>query len=294
MVFLGSGASAGCYDPWHTLVNELCKRCQSPQKVTNASLPDELLRAAEEAKRANLEQYCSYLHEHFARPVNLTNPLYEALLACNFRSYLTVNFDPLLAEHSCTARIPCNTAIQWYPHDLPLHLIDKRTIYYLHGYIGQSTQCVRDGDIVLSRSEFEKAYQHDRVLNRFLIETLTRQDMCFIACRLREPALKHVLDVCKQEQVDRQAVLQQRGGRPHKPPLRYILLQDPDYKAVPMSQGQVQMHRMNEERRLADFDIVVRWYNADHSILTDTFRTLAGLPRPKLSGLGDGDDQYDT
>lgn len=291
VVFIGSGASVGCYDSWHMLVRTLCRQCQSNYAISDASSADELLDAAEDAKLTNNKEYHAHLCSHFGRNI-LINPLYDALLACNFKSYLTVNYDPVLAERYRLSRIQCNDEMQWYPYDLNPLLIENRTVYYLHGYIRQGATIVNDGDIVLSRSEFDRAYRPNHVLARFLIETFSRQDLCFVACRLQEPTFKYVMNVCKEEQRERRKILLARGGGPPKVPLRYIFLPDPSYGAEGVDEEQIQKDREEEELRLRSFDIQVRWYNDDHAILARTFSNLAGLPRPRLSGIGDGDNQY--
>lgn len=293
VAFIGSGASDDCYGAWHKLVNKLCKRCDSKCKVSKTSLPEELLDAAEDAKKNSSKKYHTCLCEHFGHPITRTNPLYDAILSCNFRSYLTTNLDPLLADRSCLSALRCNDEIQWYPNELPILLIDQRTIYYLHGYIGEHAENLQDGSIVLSRSEFDKAYRPNSMLNRFLIETIGQQNICFIGCRLREPAINRVLNICKEEQIERKEVLLQRRGVPKDVPSRYMFLQDPGFgQDKKANQQQIQEEREAEENRLKHFDIQVKWYNDDHSILTRIFRDLANLPKPKLSGLGDGGCQY--
>ena len=50
VAYIGSGASAGCYDFWDKLVNNLCEHCGSTRRVSIESLSDEYLDAAEDAK----------------------------------------------------------------------------------------------------------------------------------------------------------------------------------------------------------------------------------------------------
>lgn len=128
VAYIGSGASNSCYLPWRELVTKLCEHCGSG--APRGTSFDDLCGAAEDAKARDVDKYRGFLRCHFGRPIQQTNVIYHALLQCTFKSYLTTNFDPLLAYHARLPGIPsCNRSVMWYPDDLPIGEIGNRTIY---------------------------------------------------------------------------------------------------------------------------------------------------------------------
>jgi len=297
VAYIGSGASSGCYDPWDKLVNDLCAYCGSTCRVSTESSPDDYLDAAEDAKTSDVDKYHGFLGELFGRSVTLTNLIYRAMLSCNFKSYLTTNFDPLLAHEARSANPVCRKELMVYPH-LDRQHIEKRTIYYLHGLIPEHNVPV-NGSIVLSRSEFERAYEHDSSLRTFLIQTLDDDPVCFVGCRLREPPLCHILAVIRKHQADRMEL--QRGVElpPSRPPSRYILLPK---RVVIRGESRVPQSDQEamdlEEEQYRKLGIHTLRYSAptedDHSTLRRAFEDLANLSKVQCDYGWDGGGQYGT
>jgi hypothetical protein len=277
VVFIGSGPSHGCYDPWPDLVNHLCVRCGSPSRVTDGSTGDQFLDAAQDAKTADEMGYYSCLGEHFGRPADRTSLLYGLLLSLPFRCYLTVNIDPLLALGARTARIPCGRVIA-YP-SLDRREMTNRSINYLHGLVNEGAPPA-PGTIVLCRSEFDDAYRPNSNLMNLLVPTLENDPILFVGCRLKEPVMSQVFSICKQNQQVRLKVMAELGRPMSNPPPRFILLQEPDVSGA-VSPAQSASMVQKEEAYYREMDITPIWYpgaRGDHSALRYAIETVAQLP----------------
>lgn len=297
VAFIGSGVSCGCYDPWDKLVNDLCAWCGSDRKVSPESSAEDYQDAAEDAKQRDVDKYHAFLGNHFGRSINLTSPTYRALLSCPFKSYLTTNFDPLLKleAEARKAEPLCRPGIMAYPH-LDRQYIRDRTVYYLHGLIKERS-VPTDGSIVLARSEFKDAYNHDSPLRNFLVSTLLEDPICFIGCRLRE--LREVLAVVKEQRTRRIDHLLKVTTAPIQPPVSYILLPYPYRTVVENNDGPtLDEDRMAEEDDFyGEFGITTHRYytptEEDHSALRRQFETLAGVRDISVDfGWNGGNQQY--
>lgn len=281
IVFIGSGLSAGSYAMWPDLVKELCKYCGIDVGVTADSTVDDLLGAAQSAKDHDKELYFKFLGKHFGNPVNTASLLYDTLLALPFECYLTLNFDPLLALKARMTKRACSLPVHAYPALDRKHARD-RSIHYLHGIINENEAPAR-GPIVLSRNEFDEAYCENSNLLNFLVPTLENEHIVFVGCRLKEPAMGHVFDICKEHQKKRIEIALERGGELAPPPRRFIMLSEPVVKdangKINIESGKIELEEQNAYYRARDIEPV--WYLADghdHSALRLAFDEIADLP----------------
>jgi SIR2-like domain len=282
IAFIGSGLSAGCYDPWHELINKLCKHCNHSSRVGRDSPTDAFLDAAQDAKDTDEKAYYSFLGEHFGRPAQNASLLYDVVLSLPFRCYLTVNFDPLLALKSRTAQSKCDTNISAYP-SLDRGKMTNRSIHYLHGYIEEGSTPTQ-GTIVLARSEFDEAYADNSSLMNFLLPTFVNDPIVFIGCGLKEPAMKQVFSICKKHQQERLEIMKEQGRLNSKPPKQFIFLPKPE---VRNKEGKLDINESQAafEKKKAyynDMEITPVWYAAsreDHSTLRYALELLAKLPK---------------
>lgn len=289
--FIGSGLSVGNYLSWPNLVNALCDACGITPVTTRDSPEDGLLQAAQEAKSNDQEAYYGFLSEHFGGTVESIPTFYHVLLSLPFDSYLTVNFDPLLATGARTARNGCKLPPHTYP-ELDRKNAGGRSIHHLHGFISRDRSLL-DGEIVLTKSEFEEAYKANSNLMNFLVPTIEWEPILFIGCRLREPTMKHVFDICKDHQRKRKERIAAVGAPPSEPPPRFIALRQPHVTA---GNGKHDVARSQEEKQewqeyYETFDIQPLWYDGhgeDHSALLLAFEQLAHLPdvRPEYGWPG--------
>jgi hypothetical protein len=281
VVFIGSGLSAGSYESWPTLVNELCQHCGVDDRVSPDSSPDDLLDAAQCAKDRSEDLYLAFLGQHFGQPASHASLLYDSLLALPFDCYLTVNFDPLLALKGRTAKLTCSLPVRAYP-SLDRKHATARSIHYLHGII-QENERPAHGPVVLTRNEFNGAYCDNSNLMNFLLPTLENDPVVFVGCRLQEPAMARVFDICKEHQRERMAVALEHGCPLSPPPKRFIMLPQP---VVHTCNGEVdselEQNAMQEQDQFyRSRDIEPLWYAAtgrDHSALRLAFDNLADLP----------------
>lgn len=286
VAYIGSGASAGCYPSWTELVNSLCRHCGSSCTVEEGGLAEEYLRAAEDAKTIAEHRYYEHIGQVFGRTATRTNLLYDALLQVSFFSYFTTNFDRLLAEEGRRRQGTSQNSVHAYPA-LDRKLVRKGSIHYLHGIVQENcTPCA--GTIVLARSEFEDAYQANSPLMNFLISTLENDPICFIGCRLQEPDMKTVFDICQRHQQKRMQLQPDRS-----PPPRYIFLAKPTLFRKGTFDPDLSSERMEkDESYYRELGIETVWYTAsgnDHSILQKAFEQMAQLQPIKIDYGWDGE-----
>lgn len=285
IAYVGSGPSILCYQSWPVLINSLCSDCGVSVRVGESAQAWELLDAAECAKSASSTTYFATLGKIFGK-IGKTDPLYETLLRIPFKSIITPNLDPLLA-HAIRFNDDWSRVMK-YP-DLDREYIRDRTIYHFHGLICEG-EVPTQGDIVLAASEFEEAYGADGLARIFLLETFRRTPICFLGCKLGEPALQEVFEICKVQQ----ATLQEKGGG--KLPQRFIFLAREEFTDTRAGEHeQENKRRVNAaETHYADFGMRVWWYDAKdehHSGLRRSLEQVAEIPAVPLKF---GFDQDDT
>ncbi len=222
VAFIGSGVSADSYPSWHELITELCERCGITRHVTRDTPADELQAAAQDAKTLDEEAYHAFLTDRFGSLPPTIPRLYDVLLELTFSSYLTTNFDRVLAYKSSLARRRCNERVYAYP-SLDRKAMNSRSVHYLHGRITNGPGPVKH-TIVLARDEFKAAYGSNSNLMNFLVETLVQDPLVFIGCTLREPQMKEVFRICRDNQLERQRANQGLGLPRGNSPKRFIFL----------------------------------------------------------------------
>jgi hypothetical protein len=280
VAFIGSGASAGCYDNWWNLVNRLCERCGSDCRVTQDSPTEEYLAAAQDAKNRNEAIYYRTLGEYFGRAAHVAPFLYDALLLLPFDCYATVNLDPLLAMKAQRARPSDPVALFAYPR-LDRKGMTGRSIHYLHGMIPENGDPT-PGTIVLAQGEFDEAYAPNSSLMNCLVATLENDPVCFIGCGLREPVMEKVFAICTGNQLKRFDAQAQSRRPVSKPPPKFMLLPKPVVKTASGFDQERSQARIPElEEFYGARGIKVVWYVAsgsDHSAVRRALEQLAGLP----------------
>jgi hypothetical protein len=216
VVFIGSGLSTGAYPAWHELVLSLCKRCgvASPGPLNSSTAVDVLIRLAGDAQKADEDAYLKALQESFAKQIHIKKKEYELLMALPFRSYVTINFDPLLADEKNRPEYRDRMLIA-YPY-APTKYLGSQNLFYIHGYM-RPGQRPTSTSIVLTPETFRKAYaDDDAILATFWDVLLTEHCVLFVASGLREPELQLAI---KRSQKKRSSMVQ----RGEKPPPLFIL-----------------------------------------------------------------------
>jgi hypothetical protein len=280
VVFIGSGPSIPYYGSWHELVNNLCAACGQASRFTADSPSSDLLEAAQQARNADSKAYKQHLRGHFGKYVPHAPRLYDLLLSVDFKCYLTVAFDSLLLRQART-REPSSKFFA-YPAIERGHVVLGRSIIHLHGYIGDGCQS-NEPSIVLTKDEFDDAYEDNGIVSNLLVPTLENDPIIFIGCRLQEPVMTRVFAICKKHQQHRLRC-QLEGGLPEsKPPGRYILLPFPTPTQEDGTTKRDEVRQAEDEKHYRNMDIETVWYPSDddHACLHKSFEQLAGYKAPK-------------
>jgi hypothetical protein len=186
IAWIGSGLSIDCgYPSWETAIKQLCDACiEGKADIQPSLVADDLLVWAEQCKKANRKVYIRTLGHMFGDPVHLIRATYCHIIAYPFRFLVTTNFDPCL-ETACG---PTNPVIA-YP-DVSLLEASRHSSVYLHGKARWNAK-VNAADLVLAKSDFAKAYSHNKSLLPGALEQLiVGNRILFIGCRLQERILK--------------------------------------------------------------------------------------------------------
>ena len=205
VAFVGSGLSAGVYPSWPDLIKKLCVRCDvMPEYSIDANTTPGLLQdLAGQAEASSPKEYEEVLLEVFAAPMDVkrdedpqrfreVEKAYDTLMAAPFKSLVTVNFDPLLAEHR---HRPGNDDYELVKFPLLEALkLEGKSICYVHGYIAPAS--TGTGELVLTKTSFYNAYdKHKSMLPTFFEVMLRECQIVFIGCGLRD----HEIGVCLEE-----------------------------------------------------------------------------------------------
>ena len=279
IAFIGSGLSMGSYDPWHKLIKKICENCGTNNSVDKGSSPEQLLNAAQEAKSYDPNAYFRTLGEHFGN-FNLQQHIYNVILQLPFQCYMTTNFDSTLAKNAGLARERCQLPPKVYPTGLDRRDVRNRHIFYLHGLIKEG-EIPKDGDIVLSKDEFDHAYQDNSRLMSLLTQTFEEDPIIFIGCRLKEPPLEKVFKISNRNRSARMKKIEETGESDINPPPRLILLSKPEIGKNVQTSADQRTAMEKAERFYGKLSITVVWYDAqrnDHSVLRRTLESLAELP----------------
>ena len=192
IAIIGAGVSAKDYPPWNRLVAALQDRCRVRTEDSKSTHPLDVLEAA---KEKDPDEYFRVLDNIFGRRTNPSSASrYHMLARINFRSYVTLNFDPLLLD---TMDLHRNVTVSEYPTLKNQHH-GSGELFYLHGRLGPDRPAAKSR-IVLTRSEFRQAYDPFKErLHSFLQQTMLDHNVCFIGCNPAETHLAYLLKACKK------------------------------------------------------------------------------------------------
>lgn len=275
IAFIGSGLSTSNYPSWDNLIIELCQKCDIPvpsiapgQKID----PAILMQLADEAKQRNSGAYCEVLAKQFGKPVVQTRRAYDLLMRLPFKGFITINFDPLLATESRKPEFKCN-GVYKFP-SLPSHMIEHRSVFYLHGYIAENTTPGPD-EIILGSNDFLRAYEDaNSLLPSFLTQLLTFHHILFIGCGLREEPLKRIFNRCYQ--IRRQIEIEYVASAPS----RYSLQPMHIIKTEKEELVRNLEFEKDENKRFEEFEIkVLRYHPKDeeHSAIEEILEKMISL-----------------
>lgn len=196
---LGAGVSMPAYPDWRGLIAQLIEEVGPPlEKSEQDSEPD----VAQKLKDQSPAQYWDALRRIFdRRSCSRTAMRYHLLARIPFVSYVTMNYDPMLVDiltlHDATTFDQFEDGFL-SPSDLQRRKSFK-DVYYMHGRIDPDSLDGSVPSIVLERSSYAKAYDHEQSrLQTFLDVLLNDGDVCLLGCGLRDESMKGVMQRCKQ------------------------------------------------------------------------------------------------
>ncbi len=192
VAFVGSGFSMREYPSWETLVQKLCENCGIDFEQVRPN--NHLMELAEMARENNEDAYCRTLSSIFGNE-NVSVPrAYNYLVNTQFSGYVTINFDPLLAEAGRV--IQKAKSICSFRNGTDFSLLNKDLIFYIHGYVEFGGD-VESNDLILCKSDFDKHYTSSKPRLRSFLESLfTYRTVVFLGCGLTEDVLRKLLVVC--------------------------------------------------------------------------------------------------
>ncbi len=192
IAFIGSGLSMGEYTSWGELIDQLCDACGIDKDALDGDI--DYLELAGQAKKASPDEYHRILSEEFGKD-DIHLPLgYTYLLESPFSAFITINYDPLLAEASRFKKLK----LYDFKDGLEYSRIKDKAIFYIHGYVERGGR-VTDGDLILTEEDFEHNYDKaGAIIPSFLTQIFSFKPVVFIGCGLQEPALRNILRLCNE------------------------------------------------------------------------------------------------
>jgi hypothetical protein len=191
VAIIGAGVSVPDYPLWDELVRRLQRACDVRIEDEPSS---DVLKIAAAAKRKNNDAFLKEMRAIFALPDSpKTASRYHLLARTKFKSFLTLNFDPLLISTFDQHR---DVEFCSYPR-LPGQILGAREVIHLHGRIVQDPSLQED--FVLTEEDFDVAYDpNGQRLHSLLQNTFIDHDVCFLGCKPTEPNVKRLLRACRK------------------------------------------------------------------------------------------------
>jgi hypothetical protein len=195
VVYIGSGLSVEAgYPSWKKLVADLCSECGAHFPTDAIVESDELLDLAERCYQASQENYLEALTNAFSKPVTLMPRNYTYLFQSPFKSYITTNYDPLLAEEGRG-----KSSVYTHRKGLDVTKLRDRGTFYIHGYV-EADGKVKDNDLILTQGDFDRAYNPEESISipSFLTQLFQFHSIIFLGCQLKEPPIRKLFEICEK------------------------------------------------------------------------------------------------
>ena len=119
-------------------------------------------------------------------------------LSCNKDNYLhliTTNFDSLFSDAAKKIKSELPQLSEYYPPFLPLSYGTKwNGIVYLHGNLDNSSKLSNYDSIILTSSDFGKAYLTEGWATNFMKYVFSKYKVCFIGYSLKDQIFSYLMD----------------------------------------------------------------------------------------------------
>jgi hypothetical protein len=222
--FIGAGLShdAG-YPRWGDIVSQLKI---SAEVATGREIdlpPDPNWDQIEKLRTLMGEElYLSQLQIVFGPDGKLTYlPVHHAIVNTPFIAFVTTNYDYCL-ENAASAASK-QVTVEYYPELDITHLRDGH-IFHIHGVITPDNPQALIGSVVLSKSDYERAYQQGTGLPRFLASLSEFYTLVFFGYSLGDSVLVKVIQTTQLE-LELRSQIEHRVGMGNRiQPKHYIVM----------------------------------------------------------------------
>lgn len=205
VLFVGSGPSSSIFKPWSDLIDALGKKAALQQRPKESKF-----RFADRCRnKIGEDEYYRFLKEKFD-DTGLTNryvEIHSHMVNTAFGAFVTTNYDlcleraasmdvrisgsPLLEDKITSPDQPINeiaghlieSIVCWPGCISATFLRDPgRTLYHIHGFIGNYTNKQTEVRLVLTEKDYEEAYEISDDLTGFLKELLALSSSTVVFC----------------------------------------------------------------------------------------------------------------
>lgn len=192
VAIIGAGMSRPDYPDWSSLISSIATQC--PEDFIYNTDSESLLDIADRIRVQHPTIYANSLRKQFIRKDNVKcASRYHYLARIPFHHYLTTNYDPVLID---THNLHKDVIYSAYP-DLPSTSMKKGHICHLHGYADPDGGTLDVDHLVLTHSDFTKAYDPDQsFLSTFLRTIFHEYSVCFLGCGFKDEFLPHLIKCC--------------------------------------------------------------------------------------------------
>jgi hypothetical protein len=227
--FVGAGLSRPArYPSWSGLLDTLKTESEDVlgRRINDAHL-DYYDRAEKYREILGLGNYRNIIQREFDPENNKQPwlPVHLDLVEMPFVSYITTNYDCVI--ENAYRKMGEAPIYSFYPL-FPISHLRDRQIYHIHGIIDHSRLPETQDSIVLTRSDFDEAYDQDSNLIKLITCLYTELTLFFVGFNVRDPSMMRILRSSLLEFEKTMSVASARGSGPLKNIKHYALLPYPN------------------------------------------------------------------
>lgn len=199
--FCGAGLSANNrYPLFENLYETICGRFDYTQDIGNSSLESKFNLLADSVQGGinQVKKEIASVFSEVAKHDNLETQKALLKLSCRNNSVhlITTNYDSLfsLASKKLKSQLPI-TAEDYYPPFLPLSYgCEWNGVVYLHGNFEHSAKISNYDSIILTSSDFGRAYLTQGWATNFMKYVFSKFKVCFIGYSLKDQIFNYLMD----------------------------------------------------------------------------------------------------
>jgi len=184
---------------------------------------DNYERAEEYRNKLGIENYRNIIQREFD-PDNNKQPwlsVHRDLVSMPFASWVTTNYDCIL-ENAIRA-IDGDPVYSFTPNH-PITKLRNRQIFHIHGIIDHSNLFETQDSIILTRTDFDRAYTPESNLVKLITCLYTELTIFFVGFNVRDPFLMRILKISFSDLGKTQQFVSERGIGLIKNKKHYALL----------------------------------------------------------------------